>query len=202
MKSFISDGYEALAFDLDGTLYDEYDFIKQAYLPVSETMASKQDREKMYEMLCQLWLIHGSSANIFQMAYEEFYSRLMDKQLLTDCVDSFRKAELSLQLNDRTSGILDLCKDVPKVIITDGNSRLQRKKITALGLDRWFKEEDIFVSGDFGKDAYKPNPYMGDLAKRRLKTDKILYFGDRKIDEEFAKNAGFAFRMVKNMINV
>ena len=202
MKSFISDGYEALAFDLDGTLYDEYDFIKQAYLPVSETMASKQDQEKMYEMLCQLWLIHGSSANIFQMAYEEFYSRPMDKQLLTDCVDSFRKAELSLQLNDRTSGILDLCKDVPKVIITDGNSQLQRKKIKALGLDRWFREEDIFVSGDYGKNAYKPNPYMGDLVKKRLKTDKILYFGDRKIDEEFADNAGFAFRMVKNMISI
>ena len=202
MKSFISDGYEALAFDLDGTLYDEYDFIKQAYLPVSETMASKQDREKMYEMLCRLWLIHGSSANIFQMAYENLYDRSMDKRLLSDCIDSFRKTDINLKLSDRTSGILDLCKDVPKVIITDGNSQLQRKKIKALGLDRWFREEDIFVSGDYGKDAYKPNPYMGDLVKKRLKTDKILYFGDRKIDEEFAENAGFAFRMVKNMIIV
>ncbi|MCR4633445.1 MAG: HAD family hydrolase [Erysipelotrichaceae bacterium] len=202
MKSFINKSFEALAFDLDGTLYDEYDFIRQAYRPVSEVLSSESDPAKMYRTLCRLWLIHGSSANIFQLAYEEENDAVLSGEMLKRCIEAFRNARFELDLRQRTADLLDLFGSYPKVIITDGNSQLQRKKIDALGLAKWFKEDDIFVSSDYGKQAYKPDPYMADLVKEKLHTKKILYFGDREIDEEFSKNAGFGFCHVKDMIIV
>ena len=201
MRSIISDSIEALAFDLDGTLYDEYDFVRQAYRAISQKMSleTDMDEKKIYEDLCRFWLEHGSSANVFQMAYDQQSDQPMPDQLLKSCVEEFRNADFELILSQRVSDFLDMVKDYPKVIITDGNSELQRKKYRSLGLDRWFKDDCIFVSGDFDKKHYKPNPYMGDLAKHELHTDKILYFGDREIDRKFAENAGFDFVMVKNM---
>ena len=201
MRSIISDSIEALAFDLDGTLYDEYDFVRQAYRAVSQKMSleTDMDEKKIYEDLCRFWLEHGSSANVFQMAYDQQSDQPMPDQLLKSCVEEFRNADFELILSQRVSDFLDMVKDYPKVIITDGNSELQRKKYRSLGLDRWFKDDCIFVSGDYDKKHYKPDPYMGELAKQELHTDKILYFGDREIDRKFAENAGLDFVMVKNM---
>ena len=197
----MSDQIEALVFDLDGTLYDEYDFIRQAYLAVSKVMAggSKSDENKIYESLCRLWLSHGSSAPVFQMAYEDAKGYSPDKMLLKRCVEAFRNADFEIDLSARTIDFLNLTADQPKAIITDGNSILQRKKFEKLKLDRWIDKDNVFVSGDYGKQYYKPDPYMGELAKQKIKADRFLYYGDREIDEEFAQRAGFEFIKVRNM---
>ena len=195
MKYSISDNIEALAFDLDGTLYDEYDFIKQAYYSVSEVIHSHTniDQGIIYEYLCRLWLKYGSSYNTFQDAFNNFCHTDMDKELLKKCVNAYRNTEIELSLSKEVIELLDSLGKYPKVIITDGDSTLQRKKYKALGLDRWFSEDSVFVTGDYGKENYKPNPYVGELVKDKLHTNKILYFGDRDIDKQFAENVGFEF---------
>ena len=195
MKYSISDNIEALAFDLDGTLYDEYDFIKQAYYSVSEVIHNHTniDQGTIYEYLCKLWLKHGSSYNTFQDVFNNFCHTDMDKELLKKCVNAYRNTEIELSLSKEVIELLNNLDKYPKVIITDGDSILQRKKYKALGLDRWFSEDDVFVTGDYGKENYKPNPYVGELVKDKLHTNKILYFGDRDIDKQFAENVGFEF---------
>ncbi len=204
MKSIISKSVKAVAFDLDGTLYDEWEFIRQAYRSVSRAMEKEAgiDEDRLYDDMCRFWFTYGSSAGIFQMAYAKQKDCPMDDKLLKVCIDAFRNTEFELPLSQRVSDCLELMKDYPKAIITDGNSILQRRKFKALQLDRWIKEDCVFVSGDYGKEYYKPDPYMGRLAIEKLGTDRILYFGDREIDKKFAKNAGFRFRKVKNMILV
>ena len=204
MKSSICKNIEAIAFDLDGTLYDEYDFVRQAYRSVSKVMSYEAglDEEKLYKSLCRNWLLYGSSGNVFQMAFEEVNGCSLDEELLKKSVREFRNADFELSLSQRTIDLLDAYRDYRKVIITDGNSNLQRNKYNKLGLSKWIDEEDVFVSGDYGKEFYKPNPYMGNLVKERLGTEKIMYFGDRDIDRQFAQNTGFDFRLVKNMILV
>ena len=202
MKSIIPDNISILAFDLDGTLYDEYDFVKQAFYPVSRilALATASDENVVYVNLCRSWLLYGSSANIFQMVFEEESKTRMSKELLDKCIMEYRNAEFDVSLSERTTDFLNMVDNYPAYIISDGNSELQRKKIRILGLDKWFHEENIIVSGDYGKQYYKPAPYLGDLIKKKAVTDKILYFGDRDIDRMFAENAGFVFQQVKNMI--
>ncbi len=204
MKSFICNDIEAVAFDLDGTLYDEYDFVRQAYRPVSKVLSLKAglDEDKTYADLCRFWLLYGSSGNIFQLAFGQQKDCTMDDELLKQCVEAYRNADFDLELSQRTIDTLESLKDLRKAIISDGNSQLQRKKYRKLKLDQWIPEDDVFVSGDHGKKHYKPDPYMASLVKEKLGTEKILYFGDRDIDKEFAENAGLQFRLVKNMIVV
>ena len=202
MKSFINDDFDAYIFDLDGTLYDEYDFIRQAYRPVSRILSDGVNTEKMYETLCEMWLNYGSSANIFQMAYEKICNGTLSDDLRKKCVNAFRNSEFELVLSQRVIDILEALKDKPMAIITDGDGVLQRRKYKALKLDQWIKEDYVFVSSDHGNGHYKPDPYMGKLAKEKLNADRIVYFGDRQVDEDFAKNAGFEFRKVRNMIEI
>lgn len=200
----MSDQTEALVFDLDGTLYDEYDFIRQAYLSVSKVMAegSGSDEDRLYESLCRMWLQNGSSAPVFQMAYSEVTGLSLGDLLLKKCVEVFRNADFELSLSPHVIDLLEAGKDQPKAIVTDGNSSLQRKKYLKLKLDRWIDEEHIFISGDYGKKYSKPDPYMGELVKQKIRADRYLYYGDRDIDEEFARRVGFDFIRVRNMIAV
>ena len=184
-----------------GTMVPLY-FIRQAYLAVSKVMTdgSESDENRIYESLCRLWLSHGSSAPIFQMAYEEVKGHSLDRSVLKNCVDAFRNAEFEIDLSARTVDFLNLTSDQPKAIITDGNSILQRKKYEKLKLNRWIDEDNVFISGDYGRQFYKPYPYMGELVKQKIKADRYLYYGDRDIDEEFAQRAGFEFIRVRNMM--
>lgn len=195
MKFSISDDIKALAFDLDGTLYDEYDFIKQAYFSVSEIISNNTNinQNNIYDYLCTLWLIYGSSYNTFQATFNHFCHQDMNDDLLKKCVSAYRETPFELSLAKEVIELLDDLDNYPKAIITDGDSRLQRKKYEALGLKKWISEDNLFVTGDYGKENYKPNPYVGELVKDKLCTNKILYFGDRDIDAMFAKNAGFEF---------
>lgn len=203
MKSFIYklDEYDCVVFDLDGTLYDEFDFIYQAYYEVSRYLAEilKIDVNCLHCKMCNLWLENGSSAPIFQLAIEECSRVNVDIGLIKTCVELYRNAEFSLTIPSRTKYILDYLKKKHKkmIIVTDGNSSLQRRKIDRLGLNEWFDMKDIFVSGDFGKGCQKPNNYMA--TKFQHNSKKIVYLGDRDIDEAFAKNANIDFIPIKVM---
>ena len=124
MKSIISDEIRALAFDLDGTLYDEYDFVRQAYRPVSKAMAEATDlkENEFYESLCRSWMEYGSSAPVFQMAFEQTAGSSMEEELLRRCVKVYRDADFGIDLTQRTIDFLNGTKDYPKLIITDGGS--------------------------------------------------------------------------------
>lgn len=198
------DTIKTIAFDLDGTLYDEFEFISQAYLGVSEIIADYlvKDRNLIYTSLCNKWLQIGSSGNVFQAVAFEIASVELPKEIITQCVLSYRLADIHLSVSRRTEWILDnLVADKRQLfIITDGDSSLQRKKYDALQLNKWIIPEHVFVSGDYGKQFQKPNPLMGELLKRSSNyAGNTLYVGDRMIDKEFAENNGFVFLHVKNM---
>lgn len=207
MRSFIDkiveSGYKNIVFDLDGTLYDEYEFIEQAYLPVSCLLEERLHIEKsiIHDELCMEWLHYGSSGNIFQNVIGK-YSDFIDDSLIHCCVERYREANLSLTLPARSRRLLDFLKSngYRLFIISDGNSALQRRKMQVLRLNRWFQDCDILVSGDFGKCAQKPNTIMaqqlGLLGETKTQT---IYVGDRVCDYDFAMNCGFDFCLMKNM---
>ncbi len=155
--------FKTIGFDLDGTIYDEYDFISQAYKPVSEIISHRlnQDPTIIYSRLCIEWLHYGSSANIFQNVIGK-YSKKEDAQLIAECVACYRSVDFSLALSARSKFIFSLLTELETnlFIVTDGNSNLQRRKIEKLGLYSWFKPENIAISGDYGKEMQKPSPFM------------------------------------------
>jgi putative hydrolase of the HAD superfamily len=69
---------------------------------------------------------------------------------------------------------------VPVVLITDGNPRIQRAKIAALGLDR--RLDHIVISDEIGGRAVRkphPAPFLHALALLREPPAHVVHVGDR-----------------------
>ncbi len=190
--------FDLFAFDMDGTLYDEFDFIKQAYGAVARYIANDENKyDSVYSFMLNTWMEYGSSkTDTFQLAFQTV-DRVINESDIKKCIELFRNCKLQLSLTGRTKFILDLVKRSGKemILITDGNSALQRKKIEVLGLQYWFSEDSIFISGDYGKEYQKPGTLILEKVKEKitLKGRKICYLGDRQVDKLFADAAGFEF---------
>ena len=200
------DQIEAVGFDLDGTLYDELDFILQVYSPIAALLANvtKQWQHEIYWWMVNRWLEKGSSYNrIFQ---EVLDSKDVDgettNKTIEECLDIYRNFQPKLSLTNRVRILLDNFKNkYPLFLITDGNSALQRAKFKALGLEKWFDHSNVVISGDYGTEYQKPSAFMASQTEilQNVSPYRIIYFGDRQKDALFASNVGFRFIPVKVM---
>ncbi|MFA7239048.1 MAG: HAD hydrolase-like protein [Sulfuricellaceae bacterium] len=198
-------------FDLDGVLYDEFDFISQVYRPISQIIASATGADEMgtYEKLLQRWLEKGSSYNrIFSEALQNSgMDEGVTKSITDECLSLFRNFQPVLSLSPRTLILLDFMVSRFKLfLVTDGSCALQQAKFKALSLEQWFNLENIVISGCAGKNYEKPSieslGKIGVLGTGEWEGANTVYFGDRKVDSLFAKASGFQFVSVKNMFNV
>lgn len=198
-----------VGFDLDGTLYDEFDFIVQVYRPIAAKIAEAcgtAASDEVYRRMIWRWLEKGSS-----------YNRIFEEALLTgglkssaceivvgECLSLFKDFRPVLQLSGRVSALLDYFSErLPLFLVTDGSCRLQQAKIDALDLAQWFRPENIFISGCWPGDVSKPATsaldHIGILEDRAFDPAEVVFFGDRSLDREFAKAAGFRFVEVREM---
>lgn len=195
---------KTVGFDMDGTLYDEAEFIAQVYRPISIHIAHRcsNDAHAIYMSLMRRWLEKGSSySHLFSdvLALNGISGRDAD-HLVMECVQIFRNHEPSLHLPTRVKTVLDHAKEhFGLFIVTDGSSRLQRAKFDSLGLGKWFLEENIGISGDYGLAYQKPSIHITrklEVLKSRCADTRIVFFGDREVDREFSEAAGFEFIQV------
>ena len=210
MKSFIDKllEYDVIGFDMDGTLYDEFDFISQAYQTVAEVISEEKNvaKEAVYSALCLQWLSFGSSkTTLFQDVYAGVGLDSPTQEEIEKCVRAYRSAQFRLRTGARVEAILSELKRAGKTLflITDGDSALQRRKMQSLGLERWFQTDYILISGDYGKEYQKPSPALfGMLPEEIRNSTKVLYVGDREVDRLFAKTVGIDFIKVNMLVDV
>jgi putative hydrolase of the HAD superfamily len=191
-----------IGFDMDGTLYDEFVFIGQVYQPIARLFA-RNAQEDTYAFMLQRWIEKGSSyPHIFSEALERLnIPQEAREPLIKQALGIFRNFAPVLHLSPRVSYFLEHCsKQYELFLLSDGSSTLQWNKFNALQLHRFFKKENVFISGDHGKNSGKPGlasltglPLLAACADPK----EVLYIGDRQVDLEYAQNAGFHFANVK-----
>ncbi|MCC8149945.1 MAG: HAD family hydrolase [Lachnospiraceae bacterium] len=196
---------KCVGFDLDGTLYDEKEFIKQVYQPIAQFLSdiSRKNQKQIYEYMLELWMEKGSSySGIFQDSID-FSEIPVSKIAVSKCVEIYRCAPFSIRLGDSVLKLLDYCveRQFKLFIITDGNEKLQQRKIASLGVARYIEKENIVITGSMGKSFYKPS--TAGLSKigfvERYMPEQMVYIGDRDVDRDFSENAGIHFIKAKNM---
>jgi phosphoglycolate phosphatase-like HAD superfamily hydrolase len=193
--------------DMDGTLYDEADFIAQVYRAIANLLAATGDAkaEILHAWMVQRWLEKGSSyPHIFYEATTEAGTPREDvAKTVVLCLELFRNYQPVLTLGPRVKIILDaLCVKYPLFLVSDGSARLQQRKFDALELGRWFDSVNVGISGYHGPEFSKPSIKIINKIKVLEKPclpQQILFFGDRPVDAEFAANAGFQFVQVACM---
>lgn len=194
-------GIQVVGFDMDGTLYDELEFISQVYEPIADLLACALNQEVswVYERLIARWVEKGSSYNhIFSEVLQSGGCAPEDEAaVLADCLAVFRDFQPHLRLSARTTHLLDSAsRQYSLFLVSDGNPRLQQAKFEALGLGKWFEPQNVGFTGRLPLRASKPDlAITAHLAALQddVKPSQVVYLGDRGIDRDFASKAGFQF---------
>lgn len=203
------DQIEAVGFDMDGTLYDEYDFIQQVYRPISEFLAQlcNAEKETIYHRMITRWREKGSS-------YPYIFGEILDhygvsehrrKEIISRCLCLFRNFNPELILPSHVEKLLiEIRNKFPVFLVTDGQVKLQMNKIRSLGLNRHFDEQNIGITGSLGRGYEKPScKILKQISVLdNIDPTSVVYFGDRMVDKLFSEQAGFHFVHVHCMRKV
>ena len=189
---------------MDGTLYDEFDFIAQAYKAIAERLAEvcNDNSRTIYAGMIERWLEKGSS-------YPHIFSEVLQKygveepqrdSLVIELLDIFRNVNPRLVLSNRVQFLLDFFKgNFELFLVTDGGITLQTAKFKALGLEKWFTPENVWISGTSGPHHQKPSRHIAEKIKiltSCVQPQHVVFLGDREIDRAFALNLNYQFVQV------
>jgi FMN phosphatase YigB (HAD superfamily) len=205
-QKFDLENIQGVGFDMDGTLYREYDFIDQVYSEIAQKesicLTSSNDAETWIK---NRWIEKGSSYPfIFGEVHDRFGVDSLERNaFISRALDRYRNFMPTIFLSKEVRVALDFFKEnYPIFLISDGNHLLQRNKFKSLGLGSWFDKDQVFFTGDFGPTYQKPSTNILSHITLSCAPENILYFGDRKFDEDFCVAAGFRFQMVNIMEQV
>ena len=194
--------FDIVGFDMDGTLYNEIDFISQVYEPISNFLseACHVNQIEVYEWMILRWKEKGSAYPfIFEEVLKKYAPDLTKTLIINHCLHIFRSFKPSLKIDQRVVSTLNRIKKRKDLfLITDGNSVLQREKFLALNLEKWFSSDNVIFTGDYGEKYAKPNTVLLNKIKILTEDKKIIYVGDRVIDRIFAQRAQFNFVQVND----
>lgn len=200
---------KAIGFDMDGTLYDEFEFIHPVYDSIAALFQEQSNSSKadISTFMLSRWLEKGSS---YPYIYEETLEKLnisgdLRKSLIEEALKLFRNFKPDIKLSARMCFLLEeLKKNYALFVVSDGSTTLQWNKVESLNLEKYFEKKHIFISGDHGKDMGKPGigskKYLENFFKN-IMDDEIVYIGDRSVDQQYAENAGFHFLSVHSLFN-
>lgn len=189
---------------MDGTLYDEFTFIQQAYDNVLDTCAHRlTDKDTARKFMQLRWLEKGSSYNkIFDETHEHFGKEGTAEErqaFIRDALYAFRNVVPKLSLSARAAFWLHYFAQSYQVfLVTDGGSVLQRRKAKALDLARHIPEDRMVFTSELGSGAEKRSLASSDFPLS-FDPGNVVFFGDRENDRIFSRNLGFHFIRVHDM---
>ena len=151
-----------LVFDIDDTLYDlmkpfqlahEKFFATQTSLDITELfMASRHYSDIILAQEKQgLIAPEDTFPKRIQMTYQSAgLSVSREEACLFE--QEYRLRQKEIALFPCMEDVLNACRtsQIPIALLTNGNSKGQRKKISSLKLQNWFDNEHIFISGETG----------------------------------------------------
>ena len=181
---------DAIFFDIDDTLYD----LAQPYLRAYETVYGDSlgiDAKALFarsrvhtdvrfgEMSAGLITLDEYHADRIQRTFGDFGVKLSFDEAIR-FQRTYESYQRDIRLTEGTMQMLDACKasGIPMGILTNGTSEGQWRKVRTLGLLRWFREEDVLVSGEIG--VRKPAREAFDYAAAHFGVEpgKCWYVGD------------------------
>lgn len=162
-------------FDLDDTLYSEKQYVRSGYKSVSEYLGGDYE-DKLWE-----YFERGKSS------IDELLKELGCLEKKDKCLEVYREHIPKITLYNGVAELIETLKknDIKVGIITDGRVSGQKKKISALGLDKLI--EDIIITDELGGIQFrKPCDIAFRIMQRRwqLPFEQIIYVGDN-LEKDF-----------------
>jgi putative hydrolase of the HAD superfamily len=163
-------------FDLDDTLYLERDFVYSGYRAVDQFLHDQNVNASFFEFAWKHFLIQNSH-NIISRFIDEMIGEIPDKVLFAKrLIEIYRTHQPVLSLCSDAIEFLNKYKPDSLALITDGYSQTQWNKIDALGIRT--KIGKIVVTGDWGKEFWKPHHRAFQFVSRQYLSKDCIYIGD------------------------
>lgn len=171
---------KVVVFDLDDTLYKEIDFLKSAYHAIATYVAGDVDSKLVFDKM-MTWYIQNE--NVFQQVISNF----SQKEDVTHLLGIYRNHFPEISLSSDIEMVLENLYQVATLgIITDGRSVSQRNKIEALGLGRYFCNDNILISEETGYSKPSEQPFRFFMDK--YPGSDYFYVGDNTEKDFIAPN--------------
>jgi putative hydrolase of the HAD superfamily len=164
----------AIVFDLDDTLYPERSFCLSGFRAVGSFVSTAYGVQGFGELCIQLFE-SGVRGSVFDTAA----SKLGMSVNVASLVDLYRNHPPEISLFSDVADVLSvLVRRAPLGLITDGPSRTQRNKLTALGVNDLF--QSIVISEELGPEGGKPNkrPFLVTQGRLAVPSSRFVYIGD------------------------
>lgn len=170
-----------MVFDLDDTLCYEWRFVASGARMLSRYLQERHGlpTRKLYEDMAKAAL---KGENHFDVLEKWLADNGVDTDV-KELVAMHRSHRPDIHLPGAQLRLLEWLKkrekergDVRLALITDGRSITQRRKIAALGLERYFASDAIFISGETGHDKHDSYPF--DCVEKLFGEGKYYYVGD------------------------
>ena len=178
-----------VVFDVDDTLYDMAQPFRNAYqalyegrydLPVQELFLAfrRYSDERFVDSQTGRMTMKEVYIYRVRMMLRDYGIEVSDEEAL-----EFQQCYMDLQYRIRLSSLMkalldDLYSRVAIGVITNGESRHQRRKLCSLNVTPWISEEHIIVSGDH--PFRKPDAQIFREMEQRLNLapEQLIYVGD------------------------
>ena len=156
-----------VVFDLDDTLYKEIDYLESAYKEIADFVGHPELSKQMV-----VWYKKGK--NVFL----ELNKCLGIDNSIAEYLRIYRNHIPTIELSGGVEDTLNELKHRGYVLglITDGRSISQRNKIKALSLERWFENENIIISEEFGSEKTEERNFRYFMEK--YPDGEFTYVGD------------------------
>ena len=153
-----------LVLDLDDTLYSELDYLKSAYFFIAKQVSV--NNHQLYKTMLEKYF---NSEDVFDFLVDEYGTNKKD------LLEWYRLHIPNIELY---SGVKEFLENYSKsgeiAIITDGRSKTQRNKISALGLD------GVLTSIVISEELQTEKPCKDNFEKVMSETigSEYIYIGD------------------------
>jgi putative hydrolase of the HAD superfamily len=168
---------KSVVFDLDDTLFSEYQFVLSGFRAVS-TWLTINCAVRGFFPVAELLFRDGKRGNIFNLALDQLDVGY-DDEYIRKLIQVYREHQPELSLYDDAKWAIDHFRQNKRLgIITDGNLITQRNKISALNIDEYF--DIIIYSDEFGRESWKPSevPYRKIMDAFEYSGDEFVYIAD------------------------
>jgi putative hydrolase of the HAD superfamily len=184
-----------LVFDLDDTLYAEREFVLSGFHAVDVWMAERHGVKGFFEAAGRIFAA-GRRGRIFDEALPMLGVE-PSAGLVADLLSVYRTHEPRISLFLDAREILGWATSrMGLALITDGFSKVQNRKIRALGLDTAISCR--IVTDELGREFWKPHPesYRRVMSQFPGRAEGYLYVGDNP-RKDFIGARGLGWRTIR-----
>lgn len=179
-------------FDLDDTLFRERDFCRSGFRMLLQKLEERigSGPEDLYEAMNEALVKRENPFAVYEKICRPLYERKGEKFDIDEIIADYRAhTPENLRLADGVESTLEALseKGIVMGLITDGRSLTQRNKIKALGLERFFEDENILISEETGNDKMSREPFVT-FVRRYPEASGFVYIGDNPAKDFYHPN--------------